>query len=118
MESLRIDDSTDEPPYEQVRRHIAAAVAAGTLGPGHKLPTVRALAAELGVAAGTVARAYRTLEMDGLIETNGRKGTFVASQVTEDSATLAAVEAFIRTARRRGLSLDQAIRLVTDGWSA
>jgi DNA-binding transcriptional regulator YhcF (GntR family) len=50
----------------------------GELAPGHRLPTVRRLAEDLGVAPGTVARAYRELEASGLVETRGRNGTFVS----------------------------------------
>ena len=54
-------------------------MAQGDLAPGTRLPTVRQLAADLGLAANTVARAYRELEADGVIATYGRKGTFVRS---------------------------------------
>ena len=63
-----IDLATATPPYEQV----------GQLMPGTRLPTVRSLAADLGVAAGTVARAYKELEAAGLVVTNRRQGTVVA----------------------------------------
>jgi len=66
-------------PFEQLRVQIRDAVASGSLAAGVRLPTVRALAAELGLAANTVARSYRELESDGLIETRGRLGSFVAA---------------------------------------
>jgi DNA-binding transcriptional regulator YhcF (GntR family) len=59
---ITIDASATEPPYDQIRRQVASLVAAGRLAPGDKLPTVRRLAADLGLAANTVARAYRELE--------------------------------------------------------
>lgn len=52
-------------------------VVAGVLPVGTRLPTIRQLAADLGLAAGTTARAYRELEQAGLIATRGRRGTFV-----------------------------------------
>jgi DNA-binding transcriptional regulator YhcF (GntR family) len=78
MALLVIDPSSAMPPYEQVRTQIARAIEDGTLGPESQLPTVRRLARELGLAVNTVARAYRELELAGLVETRGRLGTFVA----------------------------------------
>ena len=74
------------PPYEQIRTQVSSLIALGTLAPGTRLPTVRSLAADLGIAAGTVARAYRELEMTGLIETRRRNGTVVAG--TPPASTL------------------------------
>lgn len=66
-------------PFEQLRVQVRDAVASGALAAGVRLPTVRALAAALGLAVNTVARAYRELEADGLIETRGRLGSFVSA---------------------------------------
>ena len=74
--SVDLDSAT--PAYEQIRAQIAALIALGALEPGTRLPTVRRLAADLGIATGTVARAYRELEQPGLIETRRRNGTVVA----------------------------------------
>lgn len=73
-----IDLETATPPYEQVQRQITSLIAVGQLNPGTRLPTVRSLAADLGVAAGTVARAYKELEAAGLVVTNRRQGTVVS----------------------------------------
>ncbi len=73
-----IDLETATPPYEQVRTQISSLIAVGQLPQGTRLPTVRSLAADLGVAAGTVARAYKELESAGLVVTNRRQGTVVA----------------------------------------
>ena len=56
---VTVDLGAAEPPYEQVRTQIAGLIATGRLGEGDRLPTVRALAADLGTAANTVARAYK-----------------------------------------------------------
>ncbi|MYT26554.1 GntR family transcriptional regulator, partial [Streptomyces sp. SID7760] len=77
---IRIDGAAGAAaPYEQLRAQIARAARSGELPAGYKLPTVRGLAEELGLAANTVAKAYRALEGDGVIETRGRNGTFVAA---------------------------------------
>ncbi|GGI40132.1 GntR family transcriptional regulator [Cnuibacter physcomitrellae] len=76
---ITVDPASAVPPYEQVRTGIRDAVEAGSLAAGAKLPTVRGLAEELGLAVNTVARAYRELESDGVIETRGRSGSFVAA---------------------------------------
>lgn len=76
----------------------------GELPAGSRLPTVRGLAEELGVAPGTVARAYRELEEAGVVETRGRNGTFVA--LSDDSATRTAQEAartYVERLRALGL---------------
>lgn len=116
MSEFTVDVSSVEPPFEQVRRQIAEGAAKGELPPGHKLPTVRKLAADLELATNTVARAYRELETDAVIETHGRKGTFIASSKLGDSDTDLAAHDYARAARRRGLSLDEAIRLVEKHW--
>jgi GntR family transcriptional regulator len=74
---ISVDVGSPTPPYEQIRLQISALIAAGGLTAGTRLPAVRSLAADLGLAAGTVARAYKELEQSGLIETRRRNGTVV-----------------------------------------
>src|ERR1044072_6019510 len=78
--TLKIDIDTESAvePFEQVHTQISELAGSGVLPVGYKLPTVRGLAETLGLAPNTVAKAYRTLETDGVIETRGRNGTFVA----------------------------------------
>ncbi|MBC7595598.1 MAG: GntR family transcriptional regulator [Kineosporiaceae bacterium] len=116
MSEFSVDVSSAEPPFEQVRRQIAEGATKGEFAPGHKLPTVRRLAADLGLANNTVARAYRELETDGVIETHGRKGTFIASTKLGKSDVNAAAQTYAQAARRQGLSLDEANRLVEKNW--
>lgn len=112
---LDADDAT--PPFEQLRTQLAGRVATGDLAAGTKLPTVRALAAELGVAAGTVARAYRELEADGVVVTEGRRGTFVAtSRAATSSDARAAAQEYAGLARRLGLTRAEAGRLLDEAW--
>ncbi|MFE9249211.1 GntR family transcriptional regulator [Streptomyces sp. NPDC007088] len=105
--NLKIDIDHDAAlaPYEQVRATILAQALSGALPTGYKLPTVRGLAQELGLAANTVAKAYRALESDGVIETRGRNGTFVAA--AGDAASQEAAQAAAAYAERaRHLGLD------------
>jgi len=74
---VTVDPRSPVPPFEQLRASIRRLVATGSLPLGSRLPTVRQLAADLGVAPGTVARAFRELELEGIIETRGRHGTRV-----------------------------------------
>lgn len=107
---LRIDLGSSTPPFEQVKEQIVAAVDAGSLVAGDKLPSVRALAAELGLAANTVARAYKELEVRGVVETRGRGGTVVLGAGSERAAREAAAE-FAERMRALGLSTDDALLL-------
>ena len=74
---VAVVDHNPRPPAVPIRAQIAALVHDGALTEGDRLPTVRALAADLGVAPGTVARAYTELETDGLVEGRRRFGTVV-----------------------------------------
>lgn len=117
MQLARIHHDTEASPFEQVRAQIAAQIASGQLPSGTRLPTVRALAAELDLAVNTVARAYKELEGDGLVVTEGRRGTSVCS--TSISADVrAASSAYVQACRRQGLTHAEAVRLVEEGWNA
>ncbi|KXZ61533.1 MAG: GntR family transcriptional regulator [Microbacterium sp. 69-7] len=108
-----IDPASAVPPFEQLRRQLIDDVSTGTLAPGTRLPTVRRLAEDLGLAPGTVARAYRELESAGIIETRGRNGTFVAPQ--GDAALREAQRAaasFVDQVRTLRIDPEQALALV------
>lgn len=120
--SLRVDLTSPVPPYEQLRAQIAGLVAAGTLRPDDRLPSVRQLAADLGLAGGTVARAYRELEQAGLVEGRGRHGTVVRSDPTGKPAhhkeLAAAADRMARTVRDLGVSDDAALAALRTALSA
>lgn len=84
--AVRVDTTSQVPPYEQIRAQLAALIRTGGLGEGERLPTVRQLAADLDLAPGTVARAYRELEAAGLIRTRRGAGTRVAALPSEPYA--------------------------------
>jgi DNA-binding transcriptional regulator YhcF (GntR family) len=115
-----IDPSSAVPPFEQLRSQIATRVASGDLPAGTRLAPVRTLAAELGLAANTVARAYRELEADGVVATHGRGGTLVSSAVLsggDRSEPAEGAESYVHTARQQGLTLAEALALVERAWS-
>ena len=110
---IHIDPGSPVPPYEQVRLRIAELAAGGDLPAGTKLPPVRGLATDLGLAANTVARAYRELELAGLVETRGRAGTVVTSRAAGTSARAQrAAEAYAEQTRALGVAPETAAALV------
>ncbi|WP_328539589.1 GntR family transcriptional regulator [Streptomyces sp. NBC_00344] len=116
---IAIDTESGIAPYEQLRARIAGQARSGRLPAGYRLPTVRGLAGELGLAANTVAKAYRALEADGVIETRGRNGTFVAA--TGDAAEREAADAaraYAERAVRLGLGREAARAAVDDALRA
>lgn len=93
MTTLRIDPSAAHPPFEQLRRQLIEQIMTRRLPAGARLPAVRRLAADLGLAPGTVARAYRELETEGYLITQGRNGTIVAPvAAVDDTSQLRAAE--------------------------
>ncbi|MER5702291.1 GntR family transcriptional regulator [Micromonospora sp. NPDC002296] len=108
-----VDQASPTPPYEQVRGQLAEQIGDGRLPVGTRLPTVRRLAGELGLAANTVARAYRELEAAGLLETRGRHGTFVAPGRDDAVDRLQrAAAGYAAEALRLGVAPDAALDLV------
>jgi DNA-binding transcriptional regulator YhcF (GntR family) len=117
MDVHPLDPASDVPPFEQLRTQLASRAATGELAPGTRLPTVRTLAAELHLAVNTVARAYRELEVDGVVTTEGRRGTFVAASHAGRSADArAAAASYAAAARQVGLTLPEATRLLEQSW--
>ncbi|HET7399768.1 MAG TPA: GntR family transcriptional regulator [Intrasporangium sp.] len=110
---IAVDPGASEPPFEQVRAQLADLIESGRLLTGDRLPTVRALAGDLGLAANTVARAYKELEAAGLVQTRSRAGTVVASSAHSAEATVSALAAaFARAARAAGLDEAAAVDVV------
>jgi DNA-binding transcriptional regulator YhcF (GntR family) len=113
--TLTIDPAAPVPPYEQLRQQITALVLAGTLTPGDRLPSIRQLAGDLGIAGGTVARAYRELEADGVVATRGRHGTLIEGPPRRPAPPpnlLAAARSYADQASRSGASLEDALTAV------
>ena len=78
---LIVDTGNPTPPYEQLRRQLAELIQSAALAPGDRLPPLRQLAADLGLAVGTVGRAYRELESAGLVSSRRGGGTRVSATV-------------------------------------
>src|SRR5215218_4432043 len=111
---ITVDVKSPTPPYEQIRSQIAAYVHGGSLTAGTRLPTMRALAADLGVATGTVARAYAEREAGGLVASRRRPGTVVtgpAQQPAEDAVRTTAAQ-LATQARASGMAADTVLAIV------
>lgn len=80
-----VDASAEEAVYAQVARQLREAIASGTLAPGTQLPSVRAVASDLGVNLNTIARAYRLLEDEGFVAIESRAGARVVAPGTHGS---------------------------------
>jgi DNA-binding transcriptional regulator YhcF (GntR family) len=113
--TLTIDPATPVPPYEQLRQQVTALVLAGSLARGDRLPSIRQLANDLGIAGGTVARAYRELEADGVVATRGRHGTVIDGPPRGPAPPpnlLEAARSYADQASRSGASLEDALTAV------
>jgi GntR family transcriptional regulator len=116
---LHVDPGSAVPPYEQIRAQVATMAATGVLPIGTRLPAIRQLSKDLGLAGGTVARAYRELETEGVIATRGRHGSFVAEmnggnrpQANQELAE--AAQAFAVRARQLGADSKQALKVAEE----
>jgi GntR family transcriptional regulator len=77
---LHLDLHSGVPVYRQIIDQVRGAIASGTLSSGYQLPTVRQLAVDLSINPNTVVRAYKELELGGLLETHQGTGTFISAQ--------------------------------------
>ncbi|MFN2448257.1 MAG: GntR family transcriptional regulator [Candidatus Baltobacteraceae bacterium] len=100
---LTVDTRSGVPIYLQIIEQVKRSVALGVLAPGEQLPTVKQLALDLTVNPNTVARAYRDLERDEVIETSPGRGSFIRGNGTADAARSAASDI-------TALTLDRAVR--------
>jgi GntR family transcriptional regulator len=112
---LTLDPHDPTPPYEQLRRQIADLITAGRLAPGDRLPPLRQLAGDLGVAVGTVARSYRELEHEGLLTSRRGGGTRVTATgrapATDRRQLLSGMAAdFVTRAWRLGFTDEEIVR--------
>lgn len=116
---INVDSADKMAPYLQVRQQILVAIAKGKLKAGTKLPSVRALAEQLGLAVNTAAKVYKELEASGAVVTRGRHGTIV--QATDDEGSIAVADAaseLAAVATRWGISEKAAIAYVRAAFSS
>lgn len=110
---FRLDAGSGVPFYRQVIDQVLLAVADGRLKPGVQLPTVRQLAVDLSVNLNTIARAYREMEIRGIVETQQGTGTFVAHRKPEKKtaerrkALERLVDQFLTTAASQGFTIEE-----------
>ena len=115
---VQLDTGSPVPIFEQLRAQLERLIVAGALPPGRKLPPIRALAANLGIAPGTVNKVYDALARDGLVEAAGRHGTIVLEhdRTRVDAGDLeAAADVLAVVARQMGLSDDAAHQALDAG---
>jgi DNA-binding transcriptional regulator YhcF (GntR family) len=120
---VELDPHTSAPPFVQLYEQIATLAASGGLTPGSRLPAVRQLANDLGVASGTVARAYRELERDGIVETRGRHGTRIRAdgvpqRLDGDAELRAAARTFAVRATHLGFDSSSALAAAAEALAA
>src|SRR6266540_705841 len=78
--AFRLDLHSGVPVYRQIIDQVMGGMAAGSIGPGDQLPTVRQVAVDLAINPNTVQRAYREMEIRGVLETQQGTGTFIGQQ--------------------------------------
>ena len=112
---VTIDLASKLPPYAQIKQSILAAVADGSLSRGDRLPPIRQLAGDLGVAPNTVARAYRELEADRVVASRGRRGTILLAPPNIDITSQSAetIAETVRSERHQGLDAASILDVVT-----
>lgn len=115
-----VDVDSGVAPWRQVRDQIVDLIQLGQFGPlplGSRLPAIRQLAKDLGLAPGTVARAYKELEADGTLKTARRHGTIVAAVPSAQTSPLDRLASdYISTAQSLGISREDAVEAVEKLW--
>jgi GntR family transcriptional regulator len=117
---FRLDPSSGVPFYRQIIDQVLLAVADGRLAPGAQLPTVRQLAVDLSVNLNTVSKAYREMEIRGIVDTQQGTGTFVSTRRAERrtgerrKALEGLIDRFVSLAASNGFSLDELVESLSD----
>jgi GntR family transcriptional regulator len=118
--AFRLDVHSGVPVYRQLIDQVQAAVASGALAPADQLPTVRQVAVDLAINPNTVSRAYREMEIRGLLDTQQGTGTFIADRKVEYSKDererqLAQLTGeFVSRAGAAGFTLKQLMKALRD----
>src|SRR5215472_16884073 len=113
--AFKLDGHSGVPVYRQLIHQVQGAIASGMLKPGAQLPTVRLVAVELAINPNTVLRAYRELEIRGILDTQQGTGTFIADRPSESSngrrerQLAQLIGEFVSRAGAAGLTVDELI---------
>lgn len=114
---ITISRDAGESPSEQVHGQLRGLITTGHLLAGDRLPSVRQLASDLGIAPGTVAKAYRLLEDDALVTSRIGSGTRVSDTAHPVAGGIAdAARALASVAKEEGLTLADAQRVLRAIW--
>ena len=113
--TFRLSPHSGVPVYRQLMDQVQAALATGSLSVGDQLPTVRSVAVDLTINPNTVLRAYREMEIRGLLETQQGSGTFIAPQEIKharkdhERQLITLTEEFVARAGHAGFTIEQLI---------
>lgn len=119
---IQLDERSSKPLYEQIIEQFKLLVMRESLRPGDAIPSVRRLAAELGITPSTVAKAYQELESQGVIETVRAKGTFIAQEVEirmDDKKVLSlrnSLKSIALELKMMGYTREQAMELMAEAY--
>ncbi len=117
---FRLDMQSGVPVYRQIIDQVQGGIASGSLIAGDQLPTVRQVAVDLAINLNTVLRAYRELEIRGMLETQQGTGTFISRQKVKQDAVererklAQLVNEFVSRAGAQGFSVQELVRLLQD----
>ncbi len=116
---IKIDEYSDLPIYMQIRNQIVMGISSGELAAGEQLPTVRALALEIGINTMTVSKAYQILKNEGYIMTDRKNGARVRQQIEKTGVISVEnkneLKRIVSEARLSGVSIEE-IRDLVDGY--
>lgn len=116
--SAQISITPGGSPAEQIRDQIRGLIATDQLAAGERLPSVRQLAEDLAVAPGTVAKAYRVLEQEGLLQTRIGGGTRVSATATRTPrAVTERARALAQTGRAADLTVEHVVQVLRAVWT-
>ncbi|MCR4642839.1 MAG: GntR family transcriptional regulator [Lachnospiraceae bacterium] len=117
---IRIDELSDVPIYMQIRNQIVMGISSGELAAGEQLPTVRALAMEIGINTMTVSKAYQLLKTEGYIMTDRKNGARVRMQIQKKGSipesNKTELRRIVSEARISGVEKAEIIALVDEYW--
>lgn len=118
---LEIDFKSDLPIYEQIRRGIIIGLAKDQIKPGDKLPSVRDMAENIGINLHTVNKAYKLLEVDGVLTMDRRYGSLISENVNPmesygEGKIESELDLLLAIAKLKGLKKEEFIDYINKKW--